>query len=347
MRSCRNDRIYYGDYTQSIIASIALDGTDEQLVLRDSNPVGLYASPVGLIYIDYTRGTVQLVPQTGAPMPSASPTRAAPFVRITAGDPWVPSSGDIVFTGTDNIEGREGAQWKWTVTLLYGCDGDNCNAVLVTTVDGTKTLTIQAPSRGGTLEVKAIVSTFAGSGTVGMLYYPSAGQQSCSCPGERSAGSLDGPAPPNPTSQVDTTSSADITKSTGFIGGVIAAGSLVALGIIGAAVWYSGVPAMLGFGTHQAEGVSRRPAGAQTHAATDAAVAAAHVSRNGTHTSKGNLASRRPSFHGAPTVTVGAQDATVTATAPARGPTPQESKGAPSGKPSKVNHHTPKGEKRV
>jgi len=72
-------RVYYGDYSQSIIASVKADGSDPRTVSGGPYwPVDMAEAPApyGLVYADIVRGTVRSVPVQSNPTSGAAPVRS-------------------------------------------------------------------------------------------------------------------------------------------------------------------------------------------------------------------------------------------------------------------------------
>jgi hypothetical protein len=86
-----NGRVYYGDYSQSIIGSVKTDGSDLQTLSGGPYwPVDMAEAPApyGLVYVDIVRGSVRSVPVTnptsGAPATTLATAAAVAVVALIA-----------------------------------------------------------------------------------------------------------------------------------------------------------------------------------------------------------------------------------------------------------------------
>jgi hypothetical protein len=183
-----NGRLWFGDFTTSEIYSLDAQGGDKQLVLRDCYPVGLYESPVGLLYIDYTRGAVRSLPAAGAPLPSPSSTAATPWVKIIPQqEGWTVGGGDLSYWADGQKGGREGNNFQWSVTYLQ-CDwpgSTSCKAANLFDRNDKQMLTISSPTIPVTMEITIKRWTFAGSVQTDGIQIVNNGGTLCTCPGTR------------------------------------------------------------------------------------------------------------------------------------------------------------------
>lgn len=259
-----------GDYTQGWIKSVDdLTYGDERTEAVDAFPVEIRHSPRGLIYVDHTHGMVRSIALNAADTPfSPSSSPAPPFARII--NPanmslvWAAGSlnSSVFFLSEQNVEGREGANYNWTVALNYACNAhsDSCLSMpLFSTGElGGRNLTI--PSQylryPGTIEVTLEVRSYKGFGAVAQrAFAASSGSSICTCSGNRTitGAYLTTPSPraakPKSSSTVD-------TKSALFIGLVAGFSTLVAIGAVAAAMFFTGgFAALARFGS--SEGLSR------------------------------------------------------------------------------------------
>jgi len=322
--------MYWGDYTTGEIHSMNFDASDDQLVMRNTFVVGLYGTPAGLAFINYAIGGVFSVADAGAPIPSASNTPAALYLNVLPQqESWTAGGPVLEFDPQTNIEGREGASFTWTATLLFDCTTtSDCKASVLATSD-QKHFVMNSPPRGGTLEITVRAQTFKGTAieTTALFTSVGGGAAPCTCTGVRSPVDPSnlgiGPsATPSPSFRPPFTrvpvrggqSAAEIVQSPGFVGGMSAAAAVVVVGAAIGIAWYTGAFAAMGIGAHRG---SDAPAGANGNQSGGATVAAGPPSNKATS----SIAARRTSFPGAPHVSTGAgTGAGVGAGAPERTP---------------------------
>lgn len=243
-----NGRLYFGDFTTSEIYSLSPTGQDKQLVLRDCYPVGIYASPVGLLYIDYTRGAVRSLPAAGAPIPSPTSTPAPAWVKIIPQQQgWATNGAQLAFYADGQSGGREGNNFQWSVTYLqcFYPGSSDCLAANLFDRNDKQTLAINAPLIPVTLEVTIKRWTFAGAAQYDGVQIAANGTSLCSCPGQRTwvnpeALGADGNKGGSGGGGGGGLGGKEVTKSAGFIGGITAAASIIVIGVALAAAFYTG-----------------------------------------------------------------------------------------------------------
>lgn len=315
------------------IKTITENGQDEQTIQLDSYPVELRNTPMGMVYVDHLKGFVQSVATLGSALATPTPSPIPPFAVLSTQSAagWKPGVGTVTFTSQSNVEGREGAQYNWQVTLLTQCVGDGtCSAAPLFRGTSGKVLTINTPTLPGTLEVRLDVRTFGGVGAATIEYAPSLGEEECHCEGVRTAIQL--PSAPGSNSNI-AAFSIDVT-SPAFLGGVIAASALFAAGIIAAGLYAAGCGGSRGGGAavaSDATGHSRssrsglsfswRHGPSMSNVSTvtapvPVASAAANVptagaKQAGAGKAAGTLAARRPEHAGVAPLVTGTESATA------------------------------------
>jgi hypothetical protein len=162
-----------------------------------ADPVGLFPSGGGLLYLDFLRGVIRNLDIPGdwgaAIAPGTVPVAGGPAAYVYAQPgqaTWTPGQGTLTYTAQSNIGGREGFNTEWAVSLLWGCDGGgNCNRANLIAPAGpsARTVTFPAPPIAGTLEIWVHAWTFAGLQVTDWKTYPSVNTAACTCPGNRNA----------------------------------------------------------------------------------------------------------------------------------------------------------------
>lgn len=158
------------------------DASDDQLVMHNTFVVGLYGTPAGLAFINYAVGGVFSVADAGAPIPSASNTPAALYLNVVPKqESWTAGGLALEFDPQTNIEGREGASFTWTATLLYDCTTtSDCKATVVGTSD-EKRFVMNSPPAEGTLEIRVRAQTFKGTAGNTVALFPSVAGGAAPC----------------------------------------------------------------------------------------------------------------------------------------------------------------------
>jgi hypothetical protein len=100
------------DYTTGQIISLNLAGQDAQVVAVNVAPVGLFASPVGLVYLDFAAGVVSSLDVAGGIVVAPPPVQTAAYIHaVPQQQTWVPGQAQLAFAADSNIGGecpREG-----------------------------------------------------------------------------------------------------------------------------------------------------------------------------------------------------------------------------------------------
>lgn len=191
-------RIWFGDYTQNLIAKLSPDGSTRTVVMQgDIFPVDLLSLPDGrLLYVDIGLGQVREV--SGGDGGGGDPPPVDPSVEIDVGgaQPW--SDGDqLSFSADSNLDdARQPAAFDWQVTLVSECDsaGRMCQRRPVPfALSDRRTGTVTTPQTTGpaflrfdvrvtnasgtaTVADDAVVANAAGAGGPAPVSYGVAGQ---------------------------------------------------------------------------------------------------------------------------------------------------------------------------
>jgi len=95
------------DYTTGQITSLNLAGQDPQVVAANVAPVGLFASPVGLVYLNFAAGVVSSLDVAGGVVVAPPPVQTAAYIHpVPQQQTWVPGQAQLAFAADSNIGGE-------------------------------------------------------------------------------------------------------------------------------------------------------------------------------------------------------------------------------------------------